>query len=192
MLPLLQYWLISRDFNALQISGSDESDVESRVKWNFHRICKKLLPTKASPIASLNLSIIHSSLSKNMTYIRLWAKIWHRKLLGTKPHVPNLILCKAAGLYQWPVWGKGVCSDSNWPAQLLQMAARESLETMSGAILNRLQPKFAAKSVANKMPCLKAIKLPALTGQASIFDLKIFLAIFLCKHSSTVLLTNHP
>ena len=37
--------------------------------WNeiFDRIGEKLLPTKAAPIASLNLSIIHSSLSKNMT-----------------------------------------------------------------------------------------------------------------------------
>ena len=50
-----------------------------------------------------------------------------------------------------PVRGKGVCSDSNRTAQRLQMAARKSLETMSGMILNRLQPKFAAKSVANEM-----------------------------------------
>ena len=31
------------------------------------------------------------------------------------------------------------------------MAARKSLETMSGVILNRLQPTFAAKLVANDM-----------------------------------------
>ena len=40
-------------------------------------------------------------------------------------------------------------------AQRLQMAARKS--SMSGVILNRLQPKFAAKSVANEMRCLKAM-----------------------------------
>ena len=34
-----------------------------------------------------------------------------------------------------PVRGKGVCSDSNRTAQRLQMAARNSLETMSGMIL---------------------------------------------------------
>ena len=34
------------------------------------------------------------------------------------------------------------------------MAARKSYETMSGMILNRFQPKFAAKSVANQMQCL--------------------------------------
>ena len=56
-----------------------------------------------------------------------------------------------------PVRGKGVCSDSNRTAQQLQMAARKSLETMSGVILNRLQPKFAAKLVANEMQCLKAM-----------------------------------
>ena len=60
---------------------------------------------------------------------------------------------------------------------------------MSGMIPNRLQAKFAAKSVANEMWCLKAMHWlsPALTGQASIFYLKIFLAICLCKQSSTVL-----
>ena len=34
---------------------------------NFDAIGKKLLQTKAAPIALLNLSIIHWSLSKNMT-----------------------------------------------------------------------------------------------------------------------------
>ena len=34
---------------------------------NFDGIAEKLLPTKAAPIASPNLSIIHWSLSKNMT-----------------------------------------------------------------------------------------------------------------------------
>ena len=58
--------------------------------------------------------------------------------------------------------GKGNCSDSNrtaqqWQtAQRLHMAARKSLETMSGMILNRSQPKFPAKSVANEMQCLNA------------------------------------
>ena len=55
-----------------------------------------------------------------------------------------------------PARGKGVCSDSNHTAQRPRMAARKSLETMSGMILNRFQPKFAAKSVANEMLCLKA------------------------------------
>ena len=56
-----------------------------------------------------------------------------------------------------PVPGKGVCSDSNRTAQRLQMAAHKSFEMMSGVILNRLQPRFAAKSVANEMRCLKAM-----------------------------------
>ena len=56
-----------------------------------------------------------------------------------------------------PVRGKGVCSDSNRTAQRLRMAARKSFETISGMILNRFQPKFAAKSVANEMRCLKAM-----------------------------------
>ena len=66
-------------------------------------------------------------------------------------HVQNRILCKAADLSRQPVLGKSVCSDSNSTAQQLQMAARKSLETMSGAILNLSQPRFAAQSVANEM-----------------------------------------
>ena len=48
--------------------------------------------------------------------------------IGTKQHVPNRILCKAALSWR-PVRGKGVCSDSNWTAQQLQMAAHKGLET---------------------------------------------------------------
>ena len=49
-------------------------------------------------------------------------------------------------------------ADSNRTEQQLQMAARKSLETMSGVILNRLQPNFAAKSVVIEMLCLKAME----------------------------------
>ena len=53
-------------------------------------------------------------------------------------------------------------------------AAHKRWETMSGMILNRLHPKFAAKSVANEMQYLKAMLWPALTGQTSIFDFQFF------------------
>ena len=116
------------------------------------------------------------------SFIGLWVKIWHR----------NKTACSESNLSRRPARGKGVCSDSNRTAQRLQMAARKSLETMSGMILNRWQAKLAAKSVANEMRCLKAMYWPALTGQASTVDLKIFWAIWLGKQSSTVLLTTHP
>ena len=53
---------------------------------------------------------------------------------------------------------------------------RKSLEMISGMILNSLRsgPKFAAKSAANGMLCLKAMYKLALIEQASIFCLKIF------------------
>ena len=57
------------------------------------------------------------------------------------------------------------------------MARRLRLETMSGMILSRWQPKFETKLVANEKLCLKAFKAinrPALTGRALIFDSKIF------------------
>ena len=109
---------------------------------NLDRIGKKLLLTKAALLHSIFLSVIG-----------LWVKTWHRN----KTACFNWILCKGAGLNWLPVWGKGVCSDLNRTAQLLQMIARKSFETMSGVILSWTQPKFAAKSIANEILCLKAI-----------------------------------
>ena len=54
--------------------------------------------------------------------------------------------------------GKECLLRFNLKTQLLQMAVLKSLETMSGMILNQLQPKFAAKSVvANEMLYLKTM-----------------------------------
>ena len=53
--------------------------------------------------------------------------------------------CKAANLNRQPVLETGVCSDSEWTAQRLLMAALQSLEIISGMILTWLQPKFGAK-----------------------------------------------
>ena len=122
------------------------------------------------------------------SFTGLWVNIWH----GTKRNVltRNWILCTAADL-TWngrPVQEKGVCSESNQTAQLLQIVECKSLEMMCDMMLYRQQPKFAAKSFANAMQCLKAILWPALARRASIFDLKFFSAI--CPY--TVLLTNHP
>ena len=64
--------------------------------------------------------------------LRSYIDLWVKYDIGMKQHVPNRILCKA-------VRGKGVCSDSNQTAQLLQMAARKCLESMSDMILDRLQ-----------------------------------------------------
>ena len=96
--------------------------------------------------------------------------------IGKNQHVPNLFLCEAADLNQRPAGEKGVCSDSNWTAQLLQMMACKSLETMSRMILNRMQPKLTAQSVAMFE---SDVVISALTGQASIFNFKIFRAICL-------------
>ena len=52
---------------------------------------------------------------------------------------------------QQPVKENIVCSDSNQTAQPLQMAVSQSLYILFGMILNSVQPKFAAKTVANEM-----------------------------------------
>ena len=115
--------------------------------WNENSIESERSCSDQSSAHSFAKSFYHSFVSEQKYDI------------GTRPHVPNRILCKAAGLSTWrPVLGKGVCSsDSNRTAQRLQMVTFKSSETMSGKILNQLQPKFVAKSVANEMRCLKAI-----------------------------------
>ena len=56
----------------------------------------------------------------------------------------------------------GVCSDSNRTKRQLQIPVRKSLETISRIILSRLQPKFAAKTVANEKICMKIMHILAL------------------------------
>ena len=78
--------------------------------------------------------------------------VWyHSESIATK------VCTRSVANEMQPAPGKGICSDSNQSAQRLQMAARKSLEMMSGMIMKRLQPKFAVKSVANEMYCLKAV-----------------------------------
>ena len=55
------------------------------------------------------------------------------------------------------------------------MQVWNSLETISGMILNQLQKMFAARSVANEKLCMKAMERPALTVLASFgLNSKIF------------------
>ena len=108
--------------------------VKKKIQWNCCLI-------KAAPIALLNLSIIG---------------LWIKNDIGTKQHVPNRILCNAAGLNRWRVLRKSVCSDVNWfngTVQLLQMVVCKGLETMSGVILNQLQPKKNLKPNRSLMKC---------------------------------------
>ena len=56
--------------------------------------------------------------------------------IGTKPHYPTWMLCRATDLNRQPVQEKEICSYLNLTALLLQMAKRKSLEMMSGMSLN--------------------------------------------------------
>ena len=82
------------------------------------------------------------------SFIGLWVKLWHRNKTTCPESNP---VQSSTGRKSTTCPRKGVCSDSNWTAQRLQMAACKSLKTMSRVILNGSQPKFAAKSVANEM-----------------------------------------
>ena len=64
MLPHLRYWLNSRANKVFMLCKylAATSHFFFHVKWNFNGIQENLLSTKAVPIASLSLSIIHWSL----------------------------------------------------------------------------------------------------------------------------------
>ena len=83
-------------------------------------LCKQSSPRLLMIVNNHLLSYWFCSILQS--FIGFWVKIWHRN----KQQVQ--ILCKAADLTWLPVLGKGVCSDSNWTAQWLQMAASKKLE----------------------------------------------------------------
>ena len=103
-------------------------------------IGKKLWPSKAVPIASLNLLIIDWSLSKNMTYEQISIPNWisSRSKLTNSPRKGHLLRFNL---------NSTATSDGFW----------KNLETMSIMVLNQLQPRFADKSVAEEMWCLQAM-----------------------------------
>ena len=121
----------SKRLECLLILSCDESlalttDFFCHVKWNFDDI----LPTKAALIASLYLSIIHWSES-------VWQ--WSSSKIKAVEQISMLWIefCAKQQVILRPVWKKGVCSDTNWTAQPVQMAACKGVKTISGMILNR-------------------------------------------------------
>ena len=100
------------------------------VKWNFQWNWREVVTDQSS--THCLAQYFHHPLVSELKYD-----------VGTNQHVLFQSLCKAANQNQWPVWEMGVCSDSNWIAQQIKMAAGKSLETMSNMILNLMQTKFA-------------------------------------------------
>ena len=138
---------------------------------NVHEFREYLLQTKSTPIAWLNLPIIQLPL-----IIRHWKKAAYYESNPVKSSRFNSRDC------HW----KGLFSDSDWTARLIEMAVHKNFEMISEVNCNRLKPKFAAKTVANKERCLRALYELRLSIQP-----KIFWKICLRKSSFTVLLTNH-
>ena len=67
-------------------------------------------------------------------------------------------------------------------------ATQSSVTWVSGVILNRLQPKFITKSVANEIRCCRDL----MGGKNFDFLFKDFWAIYYSKSLSTLLLIKHP
>ena len=88
----------------------------------------------------------------NQSCAHLLAKSFHHSLvseskdgIGTNPHLPNLILCKHCTAAE-----KGVCSDSNQAAQLLQMGMSK-LEKLGNNLWH--QYEFIASKVYSQISC---------------------------------------
>ena len=150
MLPLLWYWLISRVNKVLMLCTflAMTSHLFFHVKWNL----KSSMELARSCCRPKQHPLLHSIF---LSFIRLWVKIWHRN--KTTCSILNPVPSSRSKSTGMTCPRKGDCSDLNWTAQLLQMVACKSLETMSCVILNQLQPRFSAKLVPNKMWCLKAM-----------------------------------
>ena len=139
--------------------------------------CSLNLQTKAAPITSLNLSIIHWSLGK----------IWHGCKSTCSKSNPvqssrfKSTTCPRKGRVLRFELNSSATSDGD--AQKLGNYVRRDSES----IATKVQPNRSQMKCYVWKPCSD----PAMTGRGLIFDLKVFLAICLCKHSSTVLLTNH-
>ena len=129
----------------------------------FDVVSQNLLLTKAALIALLTFLSLY-------WIIGLLVKIWHR-------HIPNWNLCKVADQNRLSVLEKGACSDSNLAAQSLQMAMYKSLEMIFGMILNRSQPKFAAKLAENEMFCLSKVQWSRIDKTSFSFQFKDFWVI---------------
>ena len=180
VLPLLQYWLSSRVKKVLCFANFGPQQVTFLFMQNeiFYEIGKTLLRTKSAFIASLNLSIIHWSLSKK----------WHRnKTAFSKSKPVQCIRSKSMTCLR-----KG---------RLLRF---ESISTAtSDGCVQKLRNDVwhDSESIAIKV-CSQIgrhwkviFENHVVTGvnrTSFKFWFEDFWAICLCKQSSTLLLTNHP
>ena len=99
VLPPLRYWLSSRVKMVLLLFRYLAATSHSffHVKWNFRLNWQDVVADQCS--AHRFAQSFDHSLVSELKYD-----------IGTKQHVPNRILCKAADLSRWPVREKGVCS----------------------------------------------------------------------------------
>ena len=154
---------------------------------NIDGMGEKLLPTKAVCIASLNLSTIHWSLSKNKTQeqnrmfrIESCAKLCLQPNRSqTKCDLPQERTSAQIRIDQH--------SDCRWRRE---KACKRCLAWFWIESNQSLQPNRSQMKCDVWTRC----KWPALTERASIFEISIwrFWAICLCRQSSTALLTNSP
>ena len=153
-----------------------------KFRWNWREDFADQSSRLVAPIASLHLSIRHWSLSRNMTYeqnrmfrIESCAKqqVWIDDLSEERASAQVRI--------EQP-------SDFRWRAQMLGNDVRRDSESIATKVCCQIGHKWNEMFEGRVVTSVA----PAMTGLPSIFDLKIFWAICLCKHSTTVLLTNHP
>ena len=141
MPPFLRYWLTLRVKKVVMIckfraATSHFFSCEMKFSMELARTPRSCCRPK--PRSSLR-SIFRS-------VIGLWVEIWHRN---------KSVQSSRSKSTTCPRKGRLLRFESN--STVTSDVGTQKLEMMSGMILNRSQPKFAAKSVTNEMQCFKAM-----------------------------------
>ena len=144
-----------------------------RLRWN-------LVEAVAEQCTAHNLAIFRASALEDM---------WMQGV-GTKLQVLNCIQCRAAEHDRQPVFEQTICTISNRGAQLLQIAARKHLLTVSRMQSNALHRSLAAKLLVHEQCCQEARLDNAPAWRASAFHKSFVWAILRLETTSKVLWTS--
>ena len=126
----------------------------------------KSVANEMQPVLGQRVSTVSSDLNRTVQWLQMAARKsfetmsgmilnWFQPKFAAKSVAKEMQYLKA--IWWWgvanemqPVLGQRVSSDLNRTVQWFQMAARKSFETMSGMILNRIQPKFEISQIGSK------------------------------------------
>ena len=180
MLPLLRYWLSSRVNKVLMLCSKLRAATSHFFFSCEMKISMELAKSFCRPKPRPSLRWIFLSV------IGLWVKIWHR----------NRTACSESNPVQSSRSKSTICplkrrrfelnspATSDGSAQKLGNDVRRDSESIAAKVCSQIGRKW------NTMFESRVVTSVDRTGFD--FQFEDFLVICLCKHSSTVLVTNHP